>query len=45
MRRRFAPSRHVGIAIEPDPALVLAQPQLWRHLCRAIVTTLGSALR
>lgn len=45
MRRCFAPSEYVGIEIELNQALVLAQPRLWRQLRRAVVTTLASALR
>ena len=45
MRRCFTPSQYVGIEIELNQALVRAQPRLWRHLRRAVVTTLESALR
>ncbi len=45
MRRCFDPGQYVGIEIELNQALVLAQPRLWRHLRRTVVTTLESALR
>lgn len=44
MRRCFAPSEYVGIEIELNQALVGAQPRSWRHLRRAVVTTLEAAL-
>jgi predicted N-formylglutamate amidohydrolase len=45
LRRRFAPGHYVGIELELNQALVLAQARSWRRLRAAVLTTLQAALR